>query len=421
MTDTPQAGDERETLLDGGAIRGLYIHFPFCARRCRYCDFTTSACPEGDPLMREYTFAVSFLARSAAVAGLCGEVKTFYLGGGTPSFIGNRNLTSLLYLLSTRMNLEDDTEFTLELNPDSFDQDLFKDLWALGVNRYSVGAQSFDDDVLARLGRIHDARQTDEVVELLSSRGANVSVDLMCGVPGQSPESFLADVAHAVALGVGHVSVYPLTIEPGTPLAQDVASGSVDDVDEDLQADEMTAADGMLAEAGLVRYETANFARPGFESRHNLGYWTGRQYLGLGTSAASMLSADNFRRLVDAGVFQTDVDLSALDDDAVVRATVVSPADQIAASMKQRVSVEVLDHASALVEQVMLRMRLAAGVSDDLLSEALEADPALAGVFADLGDKGLVTRSADSFVPTERGWLLGNEVFGAIWDTAAGD
>jgi oxygen-independent coproporphyrinogen-3 oxidase len=419
MTEEKHAGDRNDALLDMDAIRALYLHIPFCASRCNYCDFSTEACPADDPLVRDYVFALSFLARTSAVAGTCGDVETFYLGGGTPSHVGNRNLSSLLYLLSTRMNLEDGTEFTLELNPESFDRSTFKDLWALGVNRYSVGVQSFDDEVLGRLGRIHDSARSEEVVSMLSERDANVSVDLMCGIPGQSRESFLDDVAHAIELGVKHVSVYPLTIEEGTPFAHDVASGAMEAPDDDLQADEMLAAAEMLASAGFERYETANFARAGFRSRHNLAYWTGKEYLGLGTSAASMLSPTSFRTLVEAGVFVPEDDPVDIPEDAVVRTTVVSPTDEIAHTMHQRVRLEVLTHERAVAEQVMLRMRLSDGISDGLLDAGCDADPALRETFDRLVEQGLVVHESHSFHTTTRGWLLGNVVFGAIWDTVS--
>ncbi|MBQ6453206.1 MAG: radical SAM protein, partial [Coriobacteriales bacterium] len=146
-----------ESLLPGDGIEGLYLHVPFCRKRCSYCAFHSQALPQDDPLLDDYALALSNRVRRLSKAGLLGDLRTIYLGGGTPSFLGARRLSGLIYMISLRVNLHDDTEFTLELNPDSFDRALLKDLWALGVNRYSVGVQSFDDAVLKRLGRIHDA------------------------------------------------------------------------------------------------------------------------------------------------------------------------------------------------------------------------------------------------------------------------
>lgn len=408
---------EKDTLLDEGGPSSLYLHFPFCASRCSYCDFTTDAYPADDPLMREYAFALSFLVRSCSVADLVGGIRTIYFGGGTPSFIGNRNLTSLVYLISTRINLTDETEFTLELNPDSFDEKTFKDLWALGVNRYSVGVQSFDDEVLHTLGRRHDAAQAERVLSLLATRDANRSIDLMCGIPGQSPESFLSDVSHSIELGIPHLSIYPLTVEAGTPFAHMLEAGTIEPVDEDLQAEEMLAARDLLEAAGLVRYEVSNYARPGFESRHNLAYWTGKEYLGVGTSASGFVSAKTFSRLRERGLVTcADVELP---DDAFVRITDTATASEQAASSSMPVSCEPLTRQQAICEQVMLRMRLAEGISRELLDEATGEVVGLERVFDDLIAEGLLSRMDDRMIPTDRGWLCGNEVFAAIWDLVA--
>lgn len=376
MLETGDVYNEK-ALFDDAGVTSLYLHFPFCASRCIYCDFKTDAYKIDDPLMQEYSFALSFIVRSLAVAGITGEVSTIYFGGGTPSYMGNRNLSSLVYLISTRINLTDDTEFTLELNPDSFNQQMFKDLWALGVNRYSVGVQSFDDEILHAMGRRHDSKQALDVLELLATRNANRSIDLICGIPGQTERSFLSDIERAIELGIEHVSIYPLTVEEKTPLASLVAKGKIGQPDEDLQADEMIAAQELLEQAGLKRYEVSNYARTGYESRHNVAYWTGRQYLGVGTSAASLLTANTFRRLEESGMLESDVQPDDASEDSYIRMTQNSSASQQAASNKLSVTCEVLSRTQAVCEQVMLRMRLSRGISDAMLGEAKHAVPGL--------------------------------------------
>lgn len=410
-----------KSLLDEEEVRSLYLHFPFCASRCLYCDFETDEYKSNDPLMQEYSFALSFLVRSLAVAGITGNVSTIYFGGGTPSFMGNRNLSSLVYLISTRINLTDDTEFTLELNPDSFDKQMFKDLWALGVNRYSVGVQSFDDGVLRFLGRRHDSKKASDVLELLATRNANRSVDLICGIPGQSERSFLSDLERCIELGIEHVSIYPLVVEEGTPLSLQVSKGEVEKPDEDLQASEMIAAQELLAHAGLQRYEVSNYARPGFESRHNISYWTGRQYIGVGTSAASLLSVRAFRKVADTGLLEHDLQCDDLSSDAFVRMTQDASAFTQASSKTFSVTCEVLSRRQAICEQVMLRMRLARGIPDLLLRDAEKSVPGLKNTFDDLLAKGLVSKGSANWYPTQRGWLCGNDIYGPIWENASVD
>jgi oxygen-independent coproporphyrinogen-3 oxidase len=407
-------------LVDESGISGLYIHLPFCASRCAYCDFVTDAYPADDPLMRDYTYALAYLIRTASVSGLTGGLSTFYLGGGTPSYTGSRNLSSLVYLISTRINLTDDSEFTMELNPDSFDEKMFRDLWALGINRYSVGVQSFDDGVLATLGRRHDARRALEVIELLGTREANCSIDLICGIPGQSRESFLADVRRVIDLGIPHVSIYPLTIEEGTPLQGSIARGEFDAPDEDLQADLMLAARDMLEEAGIMRYEVSNYARPGFEAHHNLGYWTGRQYLGVGTAASSFVSAGLFSQLIESRIVEIG-EMPVIPEGSFLRLTGTADARAQANLTTMPVSVEVLDRSQVICEAVMLRMRLRDGISEELFAQAMEDVPALGRHMDMLVEQELVEARAGRFVPTDRGWLCGNTVFGSLWDAAEND
>ncbi|MEE0345849.1 MAG: radical SAM protein, partial [Adlercreutzia sp.] len=208
--------------------KALYLHIPFCVRRCGYCDFTTSAVERDSPAIDEYVESLVMDIRRASREGKLGAIETVYLGGGTPSYIGMRRLSMLLYALSMSMHLEPEVECTMEANPESLTAPMVRDIWALGVNRLSIGVQSFDDEVLRILGRAHDAEAARAAVRAAQERFKNVSVDLMCGIPGQSAESFAESVREAVALGVNHVSVYPLTIEPHTPFDRAIMRGEMD-------------------------------------------------------------------------------------------------------------------------------------------------------------------------------------------------
>ncbi len=363
--------------------RALYLHLPFCVRRCAYCDFATSATAAESPEIDAYVEDLCLQIRRAAKRGDLADIRTVYLGGGTPSHVGQARLSMLLYTLSLSMRLEPDVECSMEANPESLTAPMVKDIWALGVNRLSLGVQSFDDAVLSILGRAHDAAGAARAVEVAHERFDNVSVDLMCGIPGQSRDSFAASVERAIELGVSHVSVYPLTIEPHTPFDRMVLSGEMPEPDDDVEADQMRLAADLLAAAGFVRYEVASYARPGFECAHNKAYWTGVPYLGLGKSAATMTQDASRRMRMQDGQVTDDLNATQM-----------------------------------VAEDLMLGMRMSVGVSDEALARAAALLPAAPATFEALVGKGLVVHSECRWRPTERGWLCGNELYGDIFDLA---
>lgn len=429
-------------------IEALYLHIPFCVSRCAYCDFATNACAD-EQRMDAYVEALCLQLRRAAKAGLLGQVKTIYIGGGTPTHLGSRRLNTLVYTLSLSVNLENVVEFTCEVNPESIDERMVADLFSLGVNRFSIGAQSFDDAVLAAYGRIHDAAAIDAALAAVRTRTNNISLDLICGGPGQSMESWTQDLRHAIDADVPHISIYPLTLEDGTALTRRVEAGECEVADEDTQTDMMLEAEHMLTNAGFERYEVASYAKPGSPSHHNTAYWTGAEYLGLGAGASSMLSAESAEQAIDAGIFEIDREKAGWGmhkascaragsaSGASVRAqhcpsdcAPTQPCDayfariRIAASSDDiafaeslgcpRAEIELLSARESAVEDLMLGMRRSIGVARE---QVLAVEGALA-VFERLEALGLVREQGDRFVPTQRGWLLGNEVYGAIWSLA---
>lgn len=399
-------------------IEGLYLHIPFCAKRCAYCDFATEACHD-DVRMDAYIDGLSLAIRRASRKGLLGTVKTIYIGGGTPSYLGARRLNSLVYLISLSINLDNVEEFTVEANPDSLDDRMVKDLFALGVDRFSLGAQSFDDEVLRAYGRIHDARQIDRAVACIRGRVKNFSLDLICGGPGQSMQSWEDSLRRALASGAKHISVYPLTLEEGTPLFAQVEAGTCERPDEDVEADMMEHAGEVLEAAGMHRYEVASYAYPGFESRHNSSYWSGVEYLGLGAGAASMLSCEDYHACIDAGLFGPDRGCELSEGAARVRVDCDADTTAFNDSLGvPHVQVETLTNVQAQLEDLMLGMRKSSGVSFEQVSRAAALLPEVSGVFASLEKRGLVSEKQGRYVPTERGWLCGNEVYGAIWGLA---
>lgn len=363
--------------------KALYVHIPFCVKRCAYCDFTTHAVAFDDPSIDDYIDDLCMQIRRKAKEGELADLSTIYLGGGTPSYIGNARLTKLLYLISVSVRLENISEFSMEANPESITEALIKDSWAMGVNRLSIGVQSFDDNILSMLGRAHSAQTAKDALALAHQRFENVSVDLMCGIPGQTQDSLVLSLEEAIDAGVSHISIYPLTIEPFTPLDSRMLAGEFPEIDEDMQAAHMELAEKVLTAHGFVRYEVANYALPGHESMHNKAYWTGLPYLGIGLSAATMTQNSERRMRVKDGLVTDD-----------------------------------LNKAQMLAEDLMLGMRLAQGISTDQVERACVSLPGLHNELSELIALGLVEFHENRYKPTRLGWLCGNELYGRIYDLA---
>lgn len=276
----------------------LYLHIPFCHRICPYCSFykhTPGATDLG-------AFIEAILAEAEARTGHLpagGAVKTVYLGGGTPSMLSPRHLSTLLHGLRDRFDYADGAEVTLEANPATFTARTAGLYRELGVTRVSLGIQSFDPEVLSTLGREHTAEQAVESFALLREAGMPaVNIDLMFSIPGQSRKSWQDTLATAVDLQPDHISCYNLTYEEDTPFFEMLAQGEMAD-DDERNADFFRLADSFLAGHGFHHYETSNYARTGFESAHNQAYWEGADYLGLGPSAVSTVAGRRWQNAPD--------------------------------------------------------------------------------------------------------------------------
>lgn len=267
--------------------RALYLHIPFCRAKCLYCDFDSRALTGCalEEAIGAYCEGLSAQVDAHGNAGELSEVETVYVGGGTPSLLGVR----LVGLVDYVRAYCEPVEFTCEANPESFTLDLAQALRAAGVTRISLGVQSLNASELKAIGRIHSAEQAMLAVAQAKAAGFSTSCDVMCGLPGQTLDTFAETLRSLVTLNPDHVSVYPLQLEDGTPLARMEEAGEMEVPDEDFQAQCMDLAAEVLEEAGYERYEVASYAKPGHRCRHNIAYWTGKPYLGLGRSAASML------------------------------------------------------------------------------------------------------------------------------------
>lgn len=395
-------------------VRALYLHVPFCVRRCRYCDFSTAAMRHGDALMPRYGAALERLVGEARELELIDEPEMAYVGGGTPTMLGAEALASLV------RSVGETSELSFEANPESLTDEMLAAAREAGSTRVSIGVQSFNDQELRGLGRVHDAGLARDRVAAAVASGLRVSLDLMCGIPHQTRQSWERSLAEAVALGVGHVSCYPLMIEPGTPMEHMCETGELPWPSDDTEADDMEAAERVLGAAGLARYEVASYARPGERCRHNVAYWTGVEYLGLGTAAATMLGRASYERLCRA-VPSLPAPSPSTER---LRLTVTSGARDVAATSSLAglaFDVEQLSARESACEDLMLAARMTDGISPELIAcvRSLVGDGRVDDTVSGLLDKGLLAEGAGGLlVPTHSGWLLGNELYGPLWDLA---
>jgi putative oxygen-independent coproporphyrinogen III oxidase len=263
----------------------LYVHIPWCLKKCPYCDFNSH---EKRGELPEAGYVDALVADlEASLPKIWGRrIHTVFIGGGTPSLFGAQSIDRLLTAIRTRLTVDPEAEITLEANPGTFEAARFAGYRAAGVNRLSVGVQSFDDAKLAALGRVHGADEARRALQMALRTFPTVNVDLMYALPGQSPDEARADVREAIASGAPHVSAYHLTLEPDTHFFRfpPALPG------EDTAADMQEAIEALLEESGFAHYETSAFARPGHRSRHNLNYWSFGDYLGIGAGAHGKIS-----------------------------------------------------------------------------------------------------------------------------------
>ncbi len=393
----------KQVNFDPSRPEGLYVHIPFCATKCPYCDFNTYAGIEA--MMGPY------LAALRSEIELWGEVlgeprlETVFFGGGTPSYLPAGSLDMLLDAIRGEFGLADDAEVTAEANPDDLDQRKLASLLEAGVNRLSIGVQSLDDGLLRVLGRRHSAREAIDAFDASRSAGFdNVSIDLMYGLPDQTPEQWIATLDTALGLRPSHISMYCLTLEGGTPMERDAAAGRIPVPDGDLAADMYLAAELKTADAGLRHYEISNWATPGRESRHNLIYWRNRPFLGVGPGAHSYLDGHRFHNIRSPREYIRRMGPGEPRRESMGRPFDSIPVVEVA---------EPVDRRLEMSETMMMGLRLDTGVDPCQFTARFGEPPAYVygEVINELADDGLLETAGGSFVLTPRGRLLGNEVF----------
>ncbi len=326
-----------------GATSSVYVHAPFCARRCFYCDFAVTVDRQGGH--EAWLQAITAEWRQTRHEGLFSfpePLDTLYVGGGTPSLLGTRAMDGLASVIGLRLLSNPGLEWTAEANPESFTPAIARAWREAGVNRVSLGVQSFHEPSLRWMGRLHGSAGAAEAVRNARRAGfGNVSADLIFGLPGHLARDWGGDLARVLDLGVEHMSLYGLTVEPRTPLGQAVAGGRERVASEGRYRDEYLEAVERLTGAGYLHYEVSSFAIPGRESRHNEVYWSGRSYLGLGNGAHSFRKPLRRWNLRDWKEYSTSV---VKGDSAIA-------------------GHEVLDRAALRLERIWLGLRARRGVS----------------------------------------------------------
>lgn len=329
-------------------MAGIYLHIPFCKKACHYCNFhfSTSLRQKNDftgALLREIHLQQNYLQGRA--------VETIYFGGGTPSLLEQEELNMILDQLRRSFTIHPQAEYTLEANPDDITAAKLAVWKQAGINRLSIGIQSFFEEDLQWMNRAHNAQQAEACIRLAQQAGFNnLTIDLIYGTPGLTDARWQDNVQKALSLGVPHLSCYALTVEPGTALQKMIAQHKKEAVDDEKQAHHFTLLMQWLEEAGYEHYEISNFAKPGFRSRHNTSYWQGKPYLGLGPSAHSF----------NGGARQWNIANNVLYIQSLEKDTVPFESEQLSARQQ-------------LNEYIMISLRTAEGIDLNRLEQQFGA------------------------------------------------
>lgn len=392
---------------DSAQPLGVYVHFPWCLKKCPYCDFLSVAAARQDIPHRAYADAV--LRELQARLPLLAEsyrLESIFFGGGTPSLWATEELGRVLEgVLGAFAERRADVEITAECNPTSLDLDKARALRDVGVNRLSLGVQGLDAERLEFLGRLHDPDGgLGAARAALASDMPRVSVDFIFGVAGQPPEQAAAEAARLAALGTTHVSAYALTVEPGTEFGARAKKGRLPLLDEALVADSFSAVDAALESAGFEHYEISNFARQGHVSRHNLGYWRGHDYLGIGTGAWGTVTLAGGR-------------LRYRTTPSPERYQAATFSEPFRGGSDACAVVEPIDGETALRERILLGLRLAEGLDLRAAGRELGVDPLprarAAAIARELAKGRLEERDGRLKIPKSK-WLFADGIISEL-------
>ncbi|NLY55413.1 MAG: radical SAM family heme chaperone HemW [Firmicutes bacterium] len=377
---------------------GLYVHIPICRAKCYYCDFNSFPLhrfSEAD--LDLYVLAIEYeLRHYARIFPHQHEITSVYLGGGTPPLLDTARIVLIMEAIAKYFSLAPECEITVELNPLDCTDDVLRGLKKAGVNRFSLGVQSFDDATLTKLGRGHTADQAHQAVGKLRETTDNLSLDLIYGVPDDSDARWQADLETALRYEPEHLSLYSLQVEEDTPLAHLIEQGLAREVSADIQADQWEYACDRLYPTEYIHYEISNWAKPGKESRHNLGYWLYQPYLGVGAGAAGFMEGYRYRNLGDPWVYTATIRSGQGDKQF--------PAAEL---------IEKLTKEQLAFERIILALRTKYGLNMETIPGMSAAE-----FWRRYGEKiisyqqmGLIWRQGQTIGLTESGMSLSNRIF----------
>lgn len=376
---------------------GVYVHWPYCAQKCPYCDFNSHVRVE----FSETRWSDAILRELASVAQMRSErpaVASVFFGGGTPSLMSGRAVARVLDGIAKHWPIDENVEITLEANPNSVEQKRFRDYRAAGVSRVSIGVQALDESALKALGRLHGVDEARSAVRLAQSIFPRSSFDLIYARPNQTQDAWARELKEALAFGTEHLSLYQLTIEPGTAYATLARQGKLIVPDEDTAARLYEVTEDICAASGLRSYEVSNYAKPGAESRHNLVYWRYGDYAGVGPGAHGRLTLDGRRMATEAERL---------------------PEKWLAAVETRGTSIVSTDVSSdAPRETLLMGLRLAEGLDLAAYRERWRVAPS-SSLIAELSDAGLVTSGGGRLRATPRGRLVLNAVIAQLAESLA--
>ncbi len=362
----------------------LYIHIPWCIKKCPYCDFNSHAAPAALPEHAYVDALLLDLAADLEAYAIDRPVQSIFFGGGTPSLFSPQAIAKIVEGVAEQVPFSADIEITLEANPGTFESGKFKEFKALGINRLSIGVQSFNDKLLSRIGRVHNGPEALAAVEIADQAGfKNINLDLMFGLPGASPKDAADDIAIAVSLSPSHISYYQLTLEPNTYFHKFPPKLPADEAIFQSQV----LAQAVLAEHGFEQYEVSAYAQAGRQCRHNLNYWRFGDYLGIGAGAHGKITRQQPDKILRTAKHK-------------------KPLEYLTASTKTATQ-RYIDRTELPLEFVMNQLRLKQGFSPALYQAATGLDEtSIAPVLADCLALGLLDLNKGWYTCTQRGWLF---------------
>ena len=368
---------------------GIYIHIPFCKKKCKYCDFISFSCFE-----EKEDVYVNALIKEIEYRKIAKVVSTIYIGGGTPSIIDSKNILKILESIYSNFNVLEDAEITIEVNPGTVTKEKLEDYKAAGINRLSIGLQSTQNRILNLIGRIHTYEEFLDTYNLAKEVGfENINVDLMLAIPTQTEEELTRSVQDVINLNPNHISLYSLILEEGTELENIISKKELELIDEDVERKMYWKTKKLLEKNGYNHYEISNFSKKGFESKHNLDCWNQEEYLGIGLAAHSYYKNERFSNTDNLDDYLENIKNGKFEDNGIVH--------------------EQQDKPNKMREFMMIGLRKIEGVKISDFEKKFRINPLFYFRFeiSRLTDEDLIEVDLDNIKLTQKGLDLANKVF----------